>query len=63
MDKREIVLVDVDGRLIGQLDVSPIDHANSQAPICLEIRTRCDMGEWHTTQRLELVPWGPRITK
>ncbi|HWD76725.1 MAG TPA: hypothetical protein VG371_16435 [Solirubrobacteraceae bacterium] len=49
--------------MIKELDVSEFDHANAQCSMHLEVRTRCDMGEWHATQRLELYPWGTRITR
>lgn len=63
MDRRKIVLLDAADQVIAELDVSSIDHANYQAAMHLEVRTRCEMGDWHPGQRLRLEPWGNRLTK
>lgn len=63
MDKRTIVLLDAAEQVIAELDVSHIDHANTQAWMHLEVRTRCEMGDWHAGQRVEVYPWGSRLTK
>jgi hypothetical protein len=58
MDARRIALIDVDGSLVGMIDVSRLDHANTQCLMMLAVQTRCDMGDWHTGQEMQLVPWG-----
>lgn len=63
MDARVIVLRDGNGAAVKTLDVSDVDNSDSQAPLALTLETRCDVGEWHQSQRTELAPWGPRITE
>jgi hypothetical protein len=61
MDARVIVLRDANGAAVKTLDVSDLDNANATAPFTLTLETRCDLGEWHQSQRTELAPWGNRI--
>jgi hypothetical protein len=61
MDARRIALIDLNGSIVGMIDVSKLDHANSQTPMTLAVQTRCDMGDWHTGQEMELVPWGRAV--
>ena len=63
MDARRLVIRDLDGHIVKHIDISDLDHANTQAPIFVDIETRCDVGDWHRGQRVELVPWGRRITR
>lgn len=58
MDARVIVLRDANGAAVKTLDVSDLDNANSSAPMALTIETRCDLGEWHQSQQMQLIPWG-----
>lgn len=61
MDRRKIVLLDAAGRVVAEMDVSHIDHADYRAPMLAEVRTRCDLGDWHAGQSVELYPWGNRV--
>jgi hypothetical protein len=63
VDRRKIVLLDAADHVIKELDVSEVEHASIQAAMHIEVRTRCDMGDWHATQRLELYPWGRSIKR
>lgn len=63
MDARVIVLRDANGAAIKTLDVSDLDNTNSAAPVALTVETRCDLGEWHQSQRTELVPWGDALVR
>ena len=63
MKRREIVLVDGNGAEIRSMDVSDIDHANAQLDLIAVVRTQCDMGHWHENGRIQLIPWGPRLTE
>lgn len=63
MDARVIVLRDANGAAIKTLDVSELDNDDNTAPLALTVETRCDLGEWHQTQRAELVCWGPRVAE
>ena len=61
MDRRKIVILDAGGCVIKELDVSEIDNASAAAVMQLEVRTRCEMGDWHAGQRVVLSPWGNRV--
>jgi len=61
MDRRKIVLLDAGMKVVKELDISEVDHADARIGMYVEVRTRCEMGEWHATQRVELYPWGSRI--
>ena len=61
MDKRSIVLKDFNGVVIREMDISDIDHANTQLDMTIVVRTRCDMGDWHEGQSVRLFPWGQRV--
>lgn len=63
MDARVIVLRDASGAAIKTLDVSDLDNTNAAAPFAMTVETRCDLGEWHQTQRADVVPWGPRVAE
>jgi len=62
MDARVIVLRDVNGAAVKTLDVSDLPNDNAAAPYALTLETRCDLGEWHQSQRTELAAWGPALT-
>jgi hypothetical protein len=63
MKLRQIVLRDAGGTVFKCLDVSDVDHANVHAVMTLEVRTQCDTGDWHVSQRTPLDPWGTRLTE
>jgi hypothetical protein len=58
MDARRIALIDTDGRIVAEIDVTNVENCNIQAPFILEVQTRCDMGDWHTGETVTLAPWG-----
>ena len=62
MDARVIVLRDGNGAAVKTLDVSDVENSDTQLPYELTIETRCDLGEWHQSQRNELTAWGPACT-
>jgi hypothetical protein len=60
--QRVIRLTDAAGFPIGSIDVSQIDHCNTQVPFTLTVETLCDQGEWHTGQRFVVdKPWGKAV--
>ena len=61
MDARVIVLRDVNGAAVKTLDVSDLPNDNTAAPYALTVETRCDLGEWHQSDRTELAAWGPAL--
>jgi hypothetical protein len=61
MQRRRIVLKDFAGRVIKSLDISDVDHANTQYRMTLEVQTQCDMLHWHANQEFDTVPWGQRL--
>lgn len=61
MKRREIILRDTTGWIIRCMDISDIDHCNSTALLTLEVRTLCDMGDWHGGQNVEMMPWGAKL--
>jgi hypothetical protein len=44
------------GRSLG-IDLSGIDNYNSQSPLKGVIRTKCDLGHWHSESEVTLQPW------
>lgn len=61
MDRRRIALYGTAGDQIAAMDVSAFDHANASIAIRLVVETRCDMGEWHSSQVFDVAPWGARL--
>jgi len=62
MDARVIVLRDGNGAAVKTLDVSDLENSDTQMPYVLTVETRCDLGEWHQSQRHDLAAWGPGCT-
>lgn len=58
MDARVLVLRDANGAAVKTMDLSDVDNPNPAAPVAITVETRCDLGEWHQSQRTELAPWG-----
>lgn len=63
MQARHLVLRDMNGEVIKDLNVSDVDNANSAAQMSVTVETKCDLGEWHVSDRYNLLPWGPRISE
>jgi hypothetical protein len=60
-DARRIIILDGADYPIGALDISEIENANTQCVLRLAVETRCDLGDWHRGQVVDLLPWGRKI--
>jgi hypothetical protein len=57
-----IVLRDASGATVRTMDVSDLDNTDNTAPLAVTVEARCDLGEWHQAQRMDLIPWGTRVS-
>ncbi len=57
MDARRLVLRDLNDIVIKSLDISDVEHANSQCQMTIAVETRCELGDWHEGQVFNVAPW------
>lgn len=40
------------------IDITGMPNANTMNPVVLLVQEQCNLGDWHTINHVELVPWG-----
>lgn len=58
--RRKIILADVSGEPVPDLEmnVTGIANANSQACFTIVVMQQCDLLHWHSVDALVVPPWG-----
>ena len=59
--RRLLQLRDCNGAVIREVDISDVEHANSQLSMSVAIMTQCSLGYWHDNSSTEVLPWGSHL--